>query len=408
MASARDEIVERIEREGPIGFDAFVELALYGEGGFFTRARGAGRAGRDFVTSPEVGTLFGTLVARALDGWWRDAGTPDPFLVIEAGAGRGRLARDVLAAGPDVRDARCVTCWSSAHRSCALAQRDLLTVEPFEDALGPMVRDDEDAPVPVTGMGPIVTALDDLPAVGARRRGVRQRAARQPAVPGRRATRGDAGGRCGSRSTATLSSRASCRRRASSRPRPTWSSPMHPTARASRCRPRSCEWLRACAVALRRGRLVVVDYVATGAELVERGDDGWLRTYRDHARGAPPLVAPGEQDITIDVPARVPRARRGAGRLSDSSATSRQAEWLAELGIDDARRRGPRAVGRPRPRRRPRGRPAPQPRRPRRRARRSLRPRRPPRARLPSLTACPSLAALAPSSSGSEQRWNGA
>ena len=53
---------------------------------------GAGRAGRDFVTSPEVGQLFGALVARALDGWWRDAGAPDPFLVIEAGAGRGRLS----------------------------------------------------------------------------------------------------------------------------------------------------------------------------------------------------------------------------------------------------------------------------------------------------------------------------
>ena len=63
MTSARDEIVERIRREGPIPFDAFVELALYGDGGFFTRARGAGRAGRDFVTSPEVGPLFGALVA---------------------------------------------------------------------------------------------------------------------------------------------------------------------------------------------------------------------------------------------------------------------------------------------------------------------------------------------------------
>jgi len=164
MTTARDEIVERIGREGPIGFDAFVELALYGEEGFFTRARGAGRAGRDFVTSPEVGPLFGALVARALDGWWRAAGEPDPYLVIEAGAGRGRLAADVLAARPE-----CATAlrYVLVERSPGLldAQRDLLTVEPFEDALGPMVRDDEDAPVPVTGMGPIVTALDDLPAV---------------------------------------------------------------------------------------------------------------------------------------------------------------------------------------------------------------------------------------------------
>ena len=31
-------IAERIHRNGPIRFGAFVELALYGPGGFFTRA----------------------------------------------------------------------------------------------------------------------------------------------------------------------------------------------------------------------------------------------------------------------------------------------------------------------------------------------------------------------------------
>ena len=161
---ASERIVERIRREGPIPFDGFVEIALYGDDGFFTRARGAGRAGRDFVTSPEVGPLFGALVARALDGWWRELDAPDPFLVVEAGAGRGRLARDVLAAEPECERAlRYVL----VERSPALraAQHELLRVEPFEDALGPVVRTDDDAPLPVTGMGPIVTALDELPAV---------------------------------------------------------------------------------------------------------------------------------------------------------------------------------------------------------------------------------------------------
>src|SRR5450432_4633465 len=101
MTRVDEELAERIGREGPIPFDAFVDVALYCEGGFFTRARGAGRAGRDFVTSPEVGQLFGALVARALDGWWRELHEPDPFLVVDAGAGRGRLAADVLAAAPE-------------------------------------------------------------------------------------------------------------------------------------------------------------------------------------------------------------------------------------------------------------------------------------------------------------------
>src|SRR4029453_4255387 len=106
MADLAERIAERIRHEGPIPFDRFVEAALYDEaGGFFARgggggrggpgfsARGggAGRAGRDFVTSPEVGVLFGALVARYLDRAWTELARPDPFVVVDAGAGRGRL-----------------------------------------------------------------------------------------------------------------------------------------------------------------------------------------------------------------------------------------------------------------------------------------------------------------------------
>ena len=87
-------------------FDEVIELALYDPvDGFF----GGGRAragGRDFLTSPEVGPLFGAVIARALDAWWDELGRPDPFTVVEAAAGAGTLARAVLAAAPDVRSAR--------------------------------------------------------------------------------------------------------------------------------------------------------------------------------------------------------------------------------------------------------------------------------------------------------------
>ena len=63
----------------------------------------------------------------------------------------------------------------------------------------------------------------------------------------------------------------------------------------------------------------MIDYAATAAELVERGEAGWLRTYRDHERGDAPLVAPGEQDITIDVPREylVHAAARAGFRLRE-------------------------------------------------------------------------------------------
>lgn len=330
--SAFEEIVERIGREGPIGFDAFVELALYGRGGFFTRGRGAGRAGRDFVTSPEVGQLFGALVARALDGWWHADGTPDPFLVIEAGAGRGRLAADVLAAVPDCAPAlRYVL----VERSPGLraAQRDLLTVEPFEDALGPVFRDDDDAAVPVTGMGPIVTALDDLPAVPLD--GVVFANELLDNLPFRVVERRDgswwevriatAGGAL-TESVVPASLELAAEADLVVADPPDGARIPVPTALVN--------WLRDCAAALRRGRLVVVDYTATGVELVERGEAGWLRTYRGHGRGGPALAAPGEQDVTVDLPREhLVHAAERVGFHLERDLT--QAEWLRDLGVDD-------------------------------------------------------------------------
>ncbi len=142
-----------------------MEAALYDpDGGFFARAGGAGRAGADFVTSVEVGSLFGALVARAVDGWWDQLGRTDPFLVVDAGAGRGQLARDVLRAGP-----RCAAAlrYVLVERSAGLraAQAEYLPLEPAELVLGPSDPPEPDEePVGVPGSGPMVTALADLPA----------------------------------------------------------------------------------------------------------------------------------------------------------------------------------------------------------------------------------------------------
>lgn len=74
-----------------VGFDVFMERALYGPDGFYARGRGAGRRGADFITSPEVGPLFGAVVANALG---------DAEVVVEAGAGRGALRDAVVSAAP--------------------------------------------------------------------------------------------------------------------------------------------------------------------------------------------------------------------------------------------------------------------------------------------------------------------
>lgn len=76
-----------------------MNLALYGESGFYATTGRAGRRG-DFITSPEVGPLFGTVLARAIDHVWNTLGQPDDFQIVEVGAGPGTLARSVLSAQP--------------------------------------------------------------------------------------------------------------------------------------------------------------------------------------------------------------------------------------------------------------------------------------------------------------------
>ena len=100
MTTASARLRQRIVAEGPQPFSAVMELGLYDpEVGFYATGGRAGRRG-DFLTSPEVGPLFGAVVARALDAWWDDAGRPTPWTVVDAGAGPGALARSLLAAAP--------------------------------------------------------------------------------------------------------------------------------------------------------------------------------------------------------------------------------------------------------------------------------------------------------------------
>ena len=74
-----------------------MEIALYHpDHGYYARGtRQVGRAG-DFFTSVSIGPLFGRLLARRFLSWWRNAGCPTPWRVIEIGAHDGTLAGDIL------------------------------------------------------------------------------------------------------------------------------------------------------------------------------------------------------------------------------------------------------------------------------------------------------------------------
>jgi SAM-dependent MidA family methyltransferase len=320
---------------------------LYEPGvGFFATGRGAGRAGGDFVTSPEVGSLFGACVARALDRVWRELGEPNPFVVVEAGAGNGRLARDVLRARP--------ACLRALHYvlvevSSALRdeQRERLDLEPPDEALGPFARQShDDAPQHVSGSGPVFTALADLPAlelsgvVVANELldnlpfGIAEMSALRPNErrPNERLWQEVrvALGPLGGFAEVLVPAEAADARALDA---VTADLAVPPGARLPI--PRGVDaWLERCGQVLRHGTVIAIDYVDDVRGIVERGAQGWLRAYGRHERGGSPLDAPGDYDITADlVREQLVHAVRRSGMTL--AADQSQAEWLRDLGIDD-------------------------------------------------------------------------
>jgi SAM-dependent MidA family methyltransferase len=103
MSLLSDLIATRLEA-GPVPAAEVMALALYHpEAGYYRRAQGPwGFAGADYYTALDLGPLLGEALAVRLAAAWERLGRPDPFVVLEPGAGRGWLGRDLLqaASGP--------------------------------------------------------------------------------------------------------------------------------------------------------------------------------------------------------------------------------------------------------------------------------------------------------------------
>lgn len=112
---------------GWISFARYMELALHAPGlGYYSAGTAKFGATGDFVTAPELGSLFGRTLARQAAQVVR-AGITD---IVELGAGSGKLARDLLAelAALDCLPQRYLILETSAdlrQRQQQLLQRDL-------------------------------------------------------------------------------------------------------------------------------------------------------------------------------------------------------------------------------------------------------------------------------------------
>jgi len=253
--------------------EAFVERALYGPDGFYETGGRAGRRGASFVTSPEVGPLFGAVVARALDAWWREAGEPGRWVVVDAGAGPGTLARAILAADPDCAPALRLVC---VERTAAQRARHPEAVTSTDELPA-------EADVIVAN-----ELLDNLPFGLLERTGEGWEPVR---VLDDGRTTPDAGG------------------------------PRIPVVAAA------AAWVADARRRLRPGgRLVCIDYADETAALAARPWTDWVRAFAGHERVEDPFAGPGSRDVTVVVP---------WDQLPPPDETTDQATWLRRHGIDD-------------------------------------------------------------------------
>jgi len=99
----RAEILRRIDSKGPITFAEFMDIALYwSDGGYYTSSADPWGDGGDYITSVDVSPVFARVMSFAVIEMWETLGSPDRFVLVEAGAGRGYLSLGILSAIEDL------------------------------------------------------------------------------------------------------------------------------------------------------------------------------------------------------------------------------------------------------------------------------------------------------------------
>jgi SAM-dependent MidA family methyltransferase len=290
-------ILDEIRRSGPLTVAEFVDEALYHEElGYYARAgQRSGRDG-DFITSVDVGPVFGELLASQFAEMWSilsgppartDAGGADRFDLVEAAAGNGRLARDIL----DAAAARHPGFYGAAR--LRLVERSPRARAAQAGVLGPhlprLSASSSELPDEVHG---VIYANELLDALAPHLVVMREGGLREVYV--------DADGhRLTTREDAVSSSRIpEYLARVGARLQAGWFAEVNLAAE---------DWIRQAGRCLTRGFLVVIDYGREASTLYSASHaTGTLTTYRRHAAerredGPGWLLEPGERDITSHV-----------------------------------------------------------------------------------------------------------
>jgi SAM-dependent MidA family methyltransferase len=307
----RDRLVARLRAHGPISFADYMETALFDpDDGYYTRHASLGFDG-DYVTSVDLGPAFGRSLARAVADLWTLLGKPAPWDLVEAGAGRGILMRDLLAGlererADAARSARPAIVEVSprmrAQQSLALEGRDLRWASVPHNL------------APIQGVVFANEVLDAFPVhvLARTSEGVRE------------VFVGEQSGAL----VEVLRPPSSADLR--------WRIPESvPIGGRWETSPAAEGWLASLASALVTGYVVLIDYGGDETDLLTRQGAGTVRGFAQHRLVADPLAEPGRHDLTASVDfTAIRRAAEGVGLRFAGSASQR--DVLIALGIREA------------------------------------------------------------------------
>ena len=308
----RDRLVERIRARGPITFADFMDAALYDpQAGYYTTHAAIGFEGADFLTSPELGPAFGRALARAAVDCWTAMGKPAQWDLVEAGAGRGILMRDLLdALGKERAEAARTARPAIVEVSPRLREQQALALEGRELRWASVAR----TLAPIHGVVFANEVLDAFPVHVLVRAedGVREvfvdvkdgalvEVLRAPSHPDLRYRVPD---------TLPLGGR--------------WEVSLGAES-----------WVAQLAAALAQGYVIVIDYGGDEADLLSRLGAGTVRGFSRHRLVSDALAEPGAHDLTASVNVTaIGRAAEGAGLTLAGVTTQRDA--LIGLGVREA------------------------------------------------------------------------
>ena len=317
---ATDHIRARIdEAGGSISFAEFMHHALYAPGlGYYTAGTTKFGEEGDYVTAPEVSSVFGRVLARQCAEVLDQLDQLEGGVILEYGAGSGKLAVDMLAAL--ARRGSLPSRYLILEVSPDLRERQEVYICEHLPLYADLVEWVDDVPDGLRGVIVANEVLDSIP--------VERFVRRAAGVMQLRVVAGEDGlGFVEAPAPENLRHYVSVVEKDLGY--------SLPNGYMSEVCLATSPWIGGMSHALRKGVAFLFDYGVTRREYYAPGrSDGWLRCHYRHRAHNNPLILPGIQDLTAWVDfSSVAVAAVAQG--FDIAGYSAQAQFLMSGGLDE-------------------------------------------------------------------------